>query len=119
VESPNDREITEQVTKALHIFAEVLPNPKEITPLLVQGWVLAMKAGGIHPEQIQPAVANLLQTARFFPTPAEFLEAVEVPDRPMASAIPPWADESTKSDPKYLSVHEKFLRATGGGKESA
>jgi hypothetical protein len=78
-------EMTEAVAKGLSLMAALLANPKPITADLVEGWVLVLRQAEVRPEEVSPGVVKLLQTEKFFPTPADFLKAVRPVEDPRAA----------------------------------
>lgn len=86
---PADR-LTVAVTQALTLMAEVMANPKEITPQLVKAWVLVLRHAEIAPEEIEPAVGRMLSSGTFFPTPADFLKMLRPAEDREASEELAW-----------------------------
>jgi len=64
------------VSESLGLLAEMLANPKPITPLLIEGWTAVLRHAEVRAEEVRPVVVTLLKTATYFPTPAQFLEAL-------------------------------------------
>jgi hypothetical protein len=85
-----DEELEEQVAEALLVMAALLANPKPVTPRLVLGWAAVLKAAGVQPEEVPPTVERLIQTEKFFPTPADFLKLVRPPEDWDAAAELAW-----------------------------
>lgn len=64
------------VAETLALMAEVLAAPREITGALILAWAAVLREAGVAAEDVRPAALRLLGTARFFPSPAEFLEVL-------------------------------------------
>jgi hypothetical protein len=65
------------LSKSLNILRRVLANgPAEIDGELLDAWGMALEAAGLTAADIAAATPRLLQSQRFFPTPADFIEAV-------------------------------------------
>lgn len=81
-------EMEEKVTEALLVMAEMLANPKPITPRLITAWTLVLAQAGVRPGEVEPTTARLLATEKFFPTPADFLKLVRpIEDRDAAEEL--------------------------------
>lgn len=68
------------VRRALVLMEGTLANPRALTPELLRTWVLVLHTAGVTAAEIEPGVGRLLQTATFFPTPADFLKALRPPE---------------------------------------
>lgn len=82
--------LEDAISKALVMMAELLANPKPVTAQLVEGWVLVLQEYGVRAEQVPSAVGRLLQTQTFFPTPADFIKAVDPPENREAAEELAW-----------------------------
>lgn len=73
-------ELPERVLQGLVLMAGTLANPRPLTAELVHAWVLVLRAAGIRAAEVEPGVSRLLQTATFFPTPADLLRHLRPPE---------------------------------------
>lgn len=65
----------EAIKKALLLFANLQANPPAITPDRVDAWEYVLKSAGILESELPLTTQKVLQTCRFFPTPADFIQA--------------------------------------------
>lgn len=75
----SETNLMDAVRRALLLMAETLANPKPVTAELIHAWVLVLKRNGYGPEEVEAGVGRILETSTFFPTPADFLNALRPP----------------------------------------
>lgn len=78
------------VLNSLVLMAEVMANPKPLTPDLVLAWELVLEQANVRPEEIAPAAARLMSSQTFFPTPADLIRAVHPAEDGDAAAELGW-----------------------------
>jgi len=81
---------TDTVARALALMAEVMANPKPVTPNLVKAWVLVLRQAGVTVEEVEPTVGRIMSAQTFFPSPADFLKLVHPPEDKEAAEELAW-----------------------------
>lgn len=70
------QEFETKVIDALTLFAMSLANPKKLDGHLTRAWCIALSGAGLTGRDVEHGAGQLLQTAKFFPSPSELIEAV-------------------------------------------
>ena len=103
------------LSRALLLAAELVANPKPVTPTLVRGWEVVLAKAGIRPEQVEPTFERLLSESTFFPSPADFLKLANPAENREAAEELAWQRvlDCVREIGPHASLHVSDLNGDG------